>query len=124
MFTRDYILRQVQQLIQALSLVLMHKRAGSAEEAADVLGEALDAITGHSLDRIRGLDRNGLLDLCTRDGRFQPDLAVAVADLLREDDLAASHARARFLYEIALKSGGAMPLDIQERIEELPRLAE
>jgi hypothetical protein len=124
MFTRDYILRQVQQLIQALSLVLVHKRAGSAEQAADMLGEALGAITGLSLDRIRGLDRSALLELCTRDGRFQPDFAVAVADLLREDDRAASHARARFLYETALQSGGAMPLDIQERIAELPRLAE
>lgn len=120
MITRDYLMRQLQQLIQALSLVLFHRREGADALAHGILSNTVADVTGVSLEQLRLLGRDGLTALCVRDGRFVADLAVAVADLLSEDSDTRSHVRARWLYEEALRSGGAVPVDVHERIAALP----
>lgn len=122
MITRDYLLRQIHQLIQALNLVLFHKRTQADHLVHAVLNEALVDVTGFSLERIRALERHALIAMCTTNGQFQADLAIAIADLLREDGAPGARARARCLYEAALQTGTAVPVDIHDRIAGLPAL--
>lgn len=119
MITRDFILRQIHQLAQALAQVLLHKQAGRQDEVEEVLAGALQQVTGLELQQIRTLHRDELLRLCETDGEFSADKAVAMADLLREDLSPEGRERAIWLYEAALNAGGAVPLDVYERINEL-----
>lgn len=119
MISRDFILRQVHQLVQALAQVLLHRRAGQHDEAEVALEAVLGEVFGLSAEQLRALDRPQLLARCTPDGIFSSELAVALADLLREDRAMAGRERALWLYEAALASGGAVPFDVHDRIEAL-----
>lgn len=114
MITRDYILRQIRQLVQALSLVLFHRREREFDLAQNVLENTLVEALGLPLDQILALDREALIALCTRDGALYGDLAVAIADLLRQADRAEADERARWLYRAALEAGAAVPMDVEE----------
>lgn len=116
MITRDFILRQVHQLSQALARVLFHKKAAEEEQAQEVLTATLRDVTGLNLDQIRRLNRNEILEMCSAGGALSAEKAVAVADLLREDPSLESRRRALWLYEAALEAGGAVPIDIHDRI--------
>ena len=120
MIERDFLMRQIQQAIQVLAQVLLQKQDGDPAGAYASLAEGVDAITGVSLERLRQRKRAEVLDAASDDGTFSPDKALVVAQLLAEDDDHASHVRARWLYEALLGAGGAVPLDIRERIAALP----
>ena len=121
MITRDYVMRQIHQLVQALAQVLLHRRGQSGEMAQAILEAAVTDFTGLSLEHIRSLDRSGLLALCSPDGITNGELAVPLADLLREDADERTLVRARWLYEAALDAGSVVPVDIHDRIAALPR---
>lgn len=114
MITRDYILRQIRQLVQALSLVLFHRREREFDLAQTVLENTLVDALGLPLDRLLALDREALLALCSRDGALHGELAVAIADLLRQHESAEADERARWLYRAALEVGAAVPMDVEE----------
>ena len=77
-------------------------------------------MTGLSLDRLWRQSRAEILALATDGDTFSPEKAVALAELLCEDDHHASGVRARWLYEAALAAGGPVPLDVHDRIAALP----
>jgi hypothetical protein len=117
--TRDFILRQIQQLAQVLAVVLVRKRTEDEAGAQATLAEGLEAATGVSLEKLRTMDRDALLALCEREGVFSAEWAVALADLLAEDEVPASWERAAWLYEAALAAGGPVPFDVDARIAAL-----
>ena len=117
MITRDYILRQIRQLVQALSLVLFHRREREFDVAQTVLENTLVDALGLPIDRLLTLDREALLALCSRDGALHGELTVAIADLLRLHDSAEADERARWLYRAALDVGAAVPMDLEDFLE-------
>ena len=120
MVERDFILRQVQQLAQALAQVLLLRQANKTTEAQQVLADGLEGTLGLTLKELRHLSRAELLTMCTPGGVFSGESSVAAADLLREDEAAAGRERALWLYESALTSADtAVPFDIYQRIETL-----
>ncbi len=119
MFSQDFILRQVQQLTQALAVVLFHKQAGQDDEAQAALDESIEEALGIEPEALRRIDLPALLALCSASGSLLPDHALAVADLLQEDETASGRERALWLYEAVLEAGGAVPLDIYERLASL-----
>ncbi|MDT7858024.1 hypothetical protein RQM47_15360 [Rubrivirga sp. S365] len=119
MVQQDFVLRQVQQLAQALAQALFHKRADQSEQAQGALAAGLESALGLELEVLCRLPREEVLALCLPDGARSDERAVAVADLLRETDSAAGQRRALWLYEAVLASGGAVPFDVHERIEVL-----
>jgi len=116
---KDYILRQVHQLVQALAAVLFNKKAGRQELAEDHLTQALRQVFKRDLNQLGTMSRDELVNLCSPGGAWSGDLALALADLLREDDAPDSLERAAWLYEAALESGDLVPLDVHQRIEAL-----
>lgn len=119
MIEKDYILRQVHQLVQALAAVLFNKKAGRQELAADHLTQALRQVFKRDLDQLGAMSREEAIGLCSPGGAWSGDLALALADLLREDGAPESHELAVWLYEAALESGDLVPLDVHQRIEAL-----
>jgi hypothetical protein len=114
--TRDYLLRQVQQLVQVLAAVLLHKRDRELDAARAALAEGVEAATGLPLATLRTLPRADLLDRCTHGGALAVEYAVALAELLAEDDDPGAWRRAAWLYEAARAAGGPVPFDVDTRI--------
>ena len=119
MITRDFLLRQIHQLVQALAVVLFHKKGARYEQAQEVLSEAVKETLDVRLETLRKLPREEVLALCATGEALSSEKAVALADLLREDETDAGRERARWLYEAALEAGGTVPFDVHERIAAL-----
>jgi fatty acid-binding protein DegV len=51
------------------------------------------------------------MDLCSPSNAFHAGLAVALADLLREEGSEAADERAKWLYEASIQTGAALSLD-------------
>jgi hypothetical protein len=119
MFSRDFIIRQIQQLTQVLAVVLFHKKAGRLDEAQAEIDHALRDALDLDTAALRHLDRPDLLAVCSAGDTLLTDLAVALADLLHEDATAAGRERALWLYDAVLDAGGAVPLDIHDRLAAL-----
>jgi len=133
MITRDFILRQVQQMVAALSRVMLRREAMEYHMAQDILSQTIQEVTGSDVEKVRNMTAEDLLDLCSVNEVFYSDKAVALADLLREDgflqdaagqlDAATlSWTRSVWLYEAASSAGGTVPLDLPSRLAELRAL--
>ena len=85
MIQRDVLLRQVQQLAQALAMMLFNKKERRPDLAEDSLTQALRQVFGRDRDELVAMDREDILALCSPGNVYSADLALALADLLRED---------------------------------------
>lgn len=119
MITRDFLLRQIHQLVQALAVVLFHKKAAQYDQAQEALTEAVEETLDVRLEALQQLPREEVLALCSTGDTLSSEKAVALADLLREDETAAGRERALWLYEAALEAGGTVPFDVHERMASL-----
>lgn len=114
MFTRDYVMRQIHQLGQVLALILFKKRENPDIEINQDISIGLQDALGVTLDELLGMDEQETVALCTKEGRFQNDFAVSVADLLMQDESPEALERAKWLYGAALKEGGTLPMHALE----------
>lgn len=131
MFQKDYLMRQIQQMAQVIAQVLFHRRNDEPGEALEVIDQSLQELPGLDAYLREDLERDDVLDACTSDdGAFNAEMAVTVADVLRErgEILAARNdgssitwlRYAVWLYEAALEKGGsAVPWDIHAKITRL-----
>lgn len=111
---RDFLMRQIQQLIQVLLQVLTKRKQGDFEEAQSLLNEGLQATFHTDLETLLAMEKEDFMDLCSPSNAFHAGLAVALADLLREEDTDAADERARWLYEASISTGAALSLDALE----------
>ncbi|GMQ82122.1 MAG: hypothetical protein BMS9Abin05_1565 [Rhodothermia bacterium] len=130
MITRDYILRQVQQMVEALAQVSLKRQAQEYHIAQDILAQTIQEITGTDSERVRNMSIGELLRVCRLDTEFSSDKAVGLADLLREDGFVQdalgnqevakeSWKRSIWLYEAVSESGGIVPIDLDYRLTQL-----
>ena len=117
--SKDYVVRQIDQLVRALATILGKRDAWSSAEVERVVADAVEATTHWDLDRLRAAPRKDVIGLCLRDGEFQSGLAVALAELLALGADSESRTRALWLYEEAVRAGGTVPYDIADRLERL-----
>ena len=111
---RDFLMRQIQQLVQVLLQVLFNKQQGNHEEARSVLDEGLKSTFQADLDELLAMDRASFMELCSPSNAFHGGLAVALADLLREEGTEAALQRARWLYEASIATGAPVTLETLE----------
>lgn len=133
MIQRDFVLRQIQQLVQALAYVLQLKSVGKTEEAIEAVDNGLRETFGDRMVAFQDLSADELLKWCSTEGALNADLAFAVAEMLEEKgNLLADGppSKAQHYYQLSLSlyekltaSGSAVPFDIYERIERLRNLA-
>ena len=130
MITRDFILRQIQQLVQVLARAIFLKSQNQPQHALEVINEALEATPELRSLLISGLLREDVLAPCLTESGFAPDKALALADLMCEKarlmqaqgeiDVHSYFEYALWLYEAAMQDKrAALPLDITIRLDEL-----
>lgn len=121
MFTRDYIMRQIHQLIQVLLQVLFRKQQEEPEQAQSILNEGLRTAFKMDLDGLCALNQTEVIALVSRSGAFHPALAVALADLLREAATFEAAERAYWLYQAAIDKNATLSLPAFEWCEDYRR---
>ena len=81
-----------------------------------MISMALKDTLGNDFDRLLLMDKESLMAVCGREGGFNAQLAVSVADLMKEEGSEAAVQRAYWLYEAALTRGATLPLQALEWI--------
>ena len=119
MIQRDYILRQVHQLAQVLAEVLFRARADRNDDAQGTLADGLASALGVEFDEVVAMPREAVVALCTSGDALSGELALALATLLRASDAEGARRRALWLFEAALDSGAAVPVDIFDTLDRL-----
>jgi hypothetical protein len=114
---RDFLMRQIQQLVQVLLQVVTRRRQGDYEEAQSILNEGLEATFSADLDTLLTMEKDDFMALCSPSNAFHAGLAIALADLLREETTVRADERARWLYEASIATGAALSLDAIEWLE-------
>src|SRR5262245_33846004 len=82
MIRRDYIMRQVQELVQVLARALFLRNQGEYEAALKEIRRALKALDPEA--DIESLDAQGWLDLCHKHEDVVGPLMEVTGSLLRE----------------------------------------
>lgn len=134
MIQRDFILRQIQQLVQVLTRVLKLKQEGHPSEIVALVNTGLQETLGMGVQDLASLPPEDLLALCSDNGRLHADKTLVVAELLEaafvedldltegagSDDVQANPLKAAlYLYEALVGAGEAVPFDIYDRISNL-----
>ncbi len=134
MFSRDVLLRQIQQFVQVLARVLALKVDRLYDEAREAIDQALNTSLRIDGTTLLALDRDALLALCRDGDTWRGDKAIALADLMSErgrllieDETVVDDHEARLwltqaltLYQAAGDTPGvALPHDLPERIDAL-----
>lgn len=127
---QDFLTRQIQYLTQILQQIIFKKNQNQHQEAIKEIQNAFQRLTKDQPKEFHELTLEETLGIFMINGQFQSELAVAVADLLveegkmlKEKSFSKSrkcHLQALLLYKKTLSDKtAAVPLDIQEKIEEL-----
>lgn len=133
MIHKDVLMRQIQQMTEALAQALALISDGRTDEAQHEIAEALDRLTEPGTLPLRERPVQDTVDHCTVDGTLSTDLGLQVADMLRHqgdlfrrqdrfDEAQRSHVRALALYQTLLATSTAdtpLPLDIHDRVAHL-----
>lgn len=131
MLERDYLMRQIQQMVRVLQQVLFQKQQGRVEEAHRTIQQAIGELDERGDGNLRHRSLREVIRFCRRDGAFRADFAMHLADVLNvEGDLLAeqgnvregqkSHARALLLYRRAMQEeNAAFPLDAGAKLNTL-----
>lgn len=85
MIERDYLMRQIRQMVQVLQEVLNLRKQGQVDEARQHLQRAFHGLSEEEHGTLRTLSLEETLHFCNRGGSFKPEFAVRVADLLKEE---------------------------------------
>ena len=130
MIERDYLMRQIRQMVQALQEVLNLRKQGQVEEARQHLHRTFHGLSDEH-DSLRVLRLEETLEFCSREDSFRPEFALSVADLLREEgevlaeqgrleEAQQSWVRALLLYRRAMREqGAALPWNIGATVSRL-----
>jgi tetratricopeptide (TPR) repeat protein len=133
MIHKDVLMRQIQQMTEALAEALALISDGRTDEAQHEIAEALDDFTEPGTLPLHERPVQDAVDHCTIDGTLATDLALQVADMLRHqgdlmrrqdrfDEAQRCHVRALALYQTLLAASTSdtpLPLDIHDRMAHL-----
>jgi hypothetical protein len=105
MFRDDYIIRMINQAVQALLGIAGLKKAGNYQEAQQAIDQALEQLLGLEASLVRQLDDEGLFAAITENGKLDYERLAVIADLFREDgDILAAQGQALKSRESYLRS--------------------
>ena len=130
MIQRDFILRQIQELIQVIARIIGLRIEGNYEEARSHIEQTLKSIWNVHREQLLILSSDKLLNLCEVSGTFHTEFAIALADLLIEDghifkeqedvdSALLSYKQSLIIHEIVVSNSDAAPYDIYDRIAKL-----
>jgi hypothetical protein len=135
MLEKDYIMREVQKLTQVLQVIMGLKQERKYDMAMNEIQNSYELyFDDEKIQQAKTVD--DLVDQCSKDGEFVPDLAFALADIINEDaeisELEGEVTKAKKKFKLALglykralsEEHAAVPIEIAEKIQDLEKKAE
>lgn len=128
---KDFIMREVQKMVQVLQVIMGLKQEKKYVQAQDKIDDIYARFFDENMQTIQAKDDEGLERLCTIDGRFSPDLAFALADIINQeaeilelqgDKKAAlqQYKSSLKLYQQALeKKDATVPVDVMDKMQRI-----
>ena len=131
MFEKDYIMREVQKLVEALNVILGLKKEQKFDEALDEVENTYVRFFDENRATIQSANFEEIKELCSKEGSFSSDLGFALADIIKEEaeiiEAEGEKEKANKKYRLSLElyqsacaeKNAAVPLDILNKIERL-----
>jgi tetratricopeptide (TPR) repeat protein len=85
MFTEDYLMRIINQVIAALMTAIGLRKAGKYSEARQMIEQAIQQLTGLSAYLIDQLDDASILSMLTANGGLDIERVAVLGDLYQEE---------------------------------------
>lgn len=85
MFTEDYLMRIINQVLAALMNAIGLRKAGKYSEARQMIEQAIQQLTGLSADLVDQLDDASILSMLTTGGQLDIERLVVLGDLYQEE---------------------------------------
>ncbi|MBN2731274.1 MAG: hypothetical protein JXR26_02485 [Balneolaceae bacterium] len=133
---KDFIMREVQKIVQVLQVIMGLKQEKMFAQAMDEIDNIYARFFDENMRTIQAKDIEEFERLCTKGGCFSPDLAFVLADVMKEEaeilELQDENTAALQKYESALtlyqrvlsQKEGAVPVHILNTLEYLKGKAE
>ncbi len=131
MFTEDYLMRIINQVLAALMNAIGLRKAGKYSEARQMIEQAIQQLTGLSADLIDQLDDASILSMLTTGGQLDIERLAVLGDLYQEEGAISfelgqpvlgifATARAlRFILEVVLADDSRLAPESMVKIEVL-----
>jgi hypothetical protein len=87
MFTEDYLMRIINQVLAALMNAVGLRKAGKYSEARQMIDQAIQQLTGLSASLIDQMDDASILSMLTANGQLDIGRLEVLGDLYQEQDL-------------------------------------
>jgi hypothetical protein len=131
MFTEDYLMRIINQVLAALMNAIGLRKAGKYSEARQVIEQAIQQLTGLSVSLIDPLDDASILSMLTTNGQLDIERLAVLGDLYQEEStlsfelgqpdrgIFATTRALRFILEVVLADDSHLSPDGMVKIETL-----
>lgn len=131
MFTEDYLMRIINQVLAALMNAIGLRKAGKYSEARQVIEQAIQQLTGLSVSLIDQLDDASILSMLTTNGQLDIERLAVLGDLYQEEgclafelgqsdqSIFASTRALRFILEVVLADDNRLSPESMVKIETL-----
>ena len=131
MFTEDYFMRMINQMVMVLASIIGLRKAGQYQEAHQLINQSLEQLLGIDSQLIKQMDESSLLKVITTQGALDSDRLYNIAELYEQEghvytdqeDITLANAdyhRALIFYlEIALSEGYQDYPELPHKIREL-----
>ncbi|MFD1954160.1 DUF6483 family protein [Paenibacillus thailandensis] len=105
MFQRDYLMRMIEQMTEAIGQVMQLRKERKQEEALQLLDDLLDRQFGLSARLLRSLSDEDLVKMMTQNGIVQADSLQAIAVMFKQQsEMQEELGRDDESYELGLKA--------------------
>jgi len=102
-FEQDYIMRQIQQLVQVLQQIIFMKSEGMYDEAQAIIDQTLDDFLEDESKDFQSLTLTQTIEVLKMDGVFNAEIAYSVGEILYEKaELEGEYSKSIKFYEQAL----------------------
>jgi hypothetical protein len=85
MFTEDYIMRMISQMVMVLASIIGLRKAGQYQEAQQLINQSLEQLLGLDAVLIKQMDESSLLKVLTSQGDLDTDRLYIIAELYEQE---------------------------------------
>ena len=87
MFTEDYIMRMINQMVMVLASIIGLRKAGQYQEAQQLVNQSLEQLLGLDAGLVKQMDEASLLKVLYAQGELDKDRLYIIAELYEQEGL-------------------------------------
>jgi len=85
MFTEDYIMRMINQMVMVLASIIGFRKAGQFQEAQQLINQSLEQLLGLDAGLLKQMDESSVLKVLTSQAELDTDRLYIIAELYEQE---------------------------------------